>query len=148
MRLISSVLLTICIASGLLACNSGSDDVEGIDTPSSDTMSVSNSATPAAATPLPALPPPAVTLPQAPSGLPAQAGQRPLKNPAHGLPYHDCTIAVGAPLVDKGNTGQPTMPALTPTLPSLQPTPGGVKLNPAHGKPGHRCEIAVGAPLS
>lgn len=55
---------------------------------------------------------------------------KPSVNPAHGQPYHDCSIAVGAPLVAK------EAPA------------ANVKLNPAHGQPGHRCDIAVGAPLS
>jgi hypothetical protein len=56
----------------------------------------------------------------------------PTHNPAHGQPYHDCSIAVGAPLVVKESTGEA----------------GVKKLNPAHGQPGHRCDIAVGAPLS
>ena len=58
----------------------------------------------------------------------------PTHNPAHGQPYHDCSIAVGAPLVVKESSGDAS---------------GGVKkLNPAHGQPGHRCDIAVGAPLT
>lgn len=55
----------------------------------------------------------------------------PTVNPAHGQPYHDCSIAVGAPLA--GQEG---------------PAASSAKLNPAHGQPGHRCDIAVGAPLS
>ncbi|HTE28026.1 hypothetical protein [Flavitalea sp.] len=148
MKLLSTVFLVVFFVSGLIACKSESDDFEDLSNPTPDSISVGNSATPAAATPLPAIPPPAITLPQAPAGLPNQVGQRPLTNPSHGLPYHDCSIEVGAPLADKGNAAKPAMPGFTPTLPDLQPTPAGVKLNPAHGKPGHRCEIAVGAPLS
>lgn len=62
------------------------------------------------------------------------AGDMPTHNPAHGQPFHDCSLAVGAPLVAK------------------EPAAGSdgkeVKLNPAHGQPGHRCDIAVGAPLT
>jgi hypothetical protein len=148
MKLLSTVFSAVLFLSGLIACKSESDDFEDLNTPSSDSISVSNAPTPAAATPLPTLPPPAITLPQAPAGLPNQVGQRPLVNPAHGLPYHDCSIAVGALLANNGNAAQPSLPALSPTLPNLQRTPAGLKLNPAHGKPGHRCEIAVGAPLS
>jgi hypothetical protein len=154
MKLISTSFFVVMLISGLISCKSESEDFEDLTTsptPSAssvDSISVGTSATPAAATPLPALPPPAITLPQSPASLSNQAGQRPLTNPAHGLPYHDCSLAVGAPLANKGNAAQQVMPALTPTLPNLQPTPGGLKLNPAHGKPGHRCEIAVGAPLS
>ena len=55
----------------------------------------------------------------------------PTHNPAHGQPYHDCSIAVGAPLVRK------------------QPAPAKeITRNPEHGKPGHRCDIPVGAPLT
>ncbi len=60
---------------------------------------------------------------------------QPTHNPAHGQPYHDCSLAVGAPLVVK-----------EPALKS-DPTKE-VRLNPAHGQPGHRCDIAVGAPLT
>jgi hypothetical protein len=56
----------------------------------------------------------------------------PTHNPAHGQPYHDCSIAVGAPLVVKTKSS----------------TTNEVKLNPAHGQPGHRCDLAVGAPLT
>ena len=148
MKLISSSFFVVLLISGLISCKSESDDFEDLTTPSADSINVSTSATPAAATPLPALPPPPISLPQAPAGLPNQVGQRPSINPAHGMPYHDCSIAVGAPLAGNGNAAQPAMPAFTPTLPNLQIPPAGIKLNPAHGKPGHRCEIAVGAPLS
>lgn len=55
----------------------------------------------------------------------------PTHNPAHGQPHHDCSIAVGAPLVVKKESSA-----------------NEGKLNPAHGQPGHRCDIAVGAPLT
>lgn len=62
------------------------------------------------------------------------ASDRPTHNPAHGQPFHDCSLAVGAPLVVKeaavGADGKE------------------LKLNPAHGQPGHRCDIAVGSPLT
>ncbi|HTF28055.1 MAG TPA: hypothetical protein VK625_04375 [Flavitalea sp.] len=80
----------------------------------------------------------------------------PAKNPAHGQPFHDCSIAVGAPLANRQTIVNPSaqslppgqsLPAVPPLQPVLPASPSGVKLNPAHGKPGHRCEIAVGAPL-
>ncbi|WP_304237241.1 hypothetical protein [Jiulongibacter sediminis] len=81
-------------------------------------------------------------------------------NPAHGMPGHDCSLPVGAPL----NSGaavqtQPVQPvaqqsaALTNIAqPASLPQPNfkanqNVKLNPAHGQPGHDCSVAVGAPL-
>ena len=146
MKVLSASLLSILIVSGLIACKSEEDDFEDVSAKTADSMSVSAPVAPAAA-PLPALPPPPIALPQPAATLSNQAGQRPLVNPAHGLPYHDCSIAVGAPLAEKGNVSQPVQPAFTPTLPQLQSPQGGVKVNPAHGKPGHRCEIAVGAPL-
>lgn len=60
--------------------------------------------------------------------------ERPTRNPAHGQPFHDCSLAVGAPLVVKE--------------PAAGEDGKEVKLNPAHGQPGHRCDIAVGAPLT
>lgn len=64
----------------------------------------------------------------------SSAADKPTHNPAHGQPFHDCSIAVGAPLVAK------------------EPAAGSdgtkARLNPAHGQPGHRCDIAVGAPLT
>lgn len=72
--------------------------------------------------------------------------ERPDKNPAHGLPYHDCGIPVGAPLVAVQLPAQNG----TPAQPEMQIPPTavkGAKLNPAHGQPGHRCDIQVGAPL-
>lgn len=64
------------------------------------------------------------------TNAPTSVSEIPTHNPAHGQPYHDCSLAVGAPLVVK----QPT-------------TTPGIKLNPEHGLPGHRCDLAVGAPL-
>lgn len=105
-------------------------------------------------------------LPVNPSVLPTQpvaspqgaAGARPAVNPAHGQPFHDCNVAVGAALPPlPGQPAQRVQPVQsvlsTPTqaIPSIQnavPAKPGVKLNPAHGQPGHKCEIAVGAPLS
>lgn len=62
---------------------------------------------------------------------PSSVSEVPTHNPPHGQPYHDCSIAVGAPLVNK----QPA------------PTKENTR-NPEHGKPGHRCDIPVGAPLT
>lgn len=74
----------------------------------------------------------------------------PLINPAHGMPGHDCTLQVGAPLPQKESAQpQPANNApvsAAPSSPVEVSKPG--KLNPAHGEPGHRCDIAVGAPLS
>ncbi len=89
-------------------------------------------------------------LPINPSVLPAipvqpGTGARPAVNPAHGQPFHDCAIAVGAPLPQAVQPAAQTLPAAQPVLPQNTP---GVKLNPAHGQPGHRCELPVGAPLS
>jgi hypothetical protein len=148
MKLSSAAILVLLLTSGMSACQSEPQDFEELNSTTFDSPGVSKPTEPAVATPLPALPAQAVPLPQMPQSQPVQVGQRPLTNPAHGLPYHDCAIAVGAPLADKGNTALPSLPAFTPSLPNLQQTPAGMKLNPAHGKPGHRCEIAVGAPLS
>lgn len=64
------------------------------------------------------------------SNNPTSISEIPTHNPAHGQPHHDCSLAVGAPLVK-------------------QPAPANeIKVNPAHGQPGHRCDIEVGAPLS
>lgn len=79
-------------------------------------------------------------------------------NPAHGLPGHDCSIAVGAPLKSATNntpvqtqapTAAPTT-VVTPVAPAeTKPAANSnAKLNPAHGLPGHDCSIAVGAPLN
>lgn len=63
------------------------------------------------------------------------SAEMPTHNPAHGQPYHDCALPVGAPLVVQEPVVQPG------------PLKEQVKLNPEHGLPGHRCDIAVGAPL-
>ncbi len=77
-----------------------------------------------------------------PNGVPSASaesapfGQRPAKNPAHGQPFHDCALPVGAAFAAE-------------ELPVQQAAPTQeVKLNPAHGAPGHKCELPVGAPLS
>ncbi len=104
---------------------------------------------------------------EAPAATPFPAGidksnGGPALNPAHGQPYHDCAIAVGAPLT---STSQPN---LAPQLAAPQQSSANTintnpvssfqvpanatstkpALNPAHGQPNHRCDIAVGAPLS
>lgn len=65
----------------------------------------------------------------------SSANEQPTHNPAHGQPYHQCSLAVGAPL---------------PVKQSAVDAEGAkeVRLNPDHGLPGHRCDIAVGAPLT
>ena len=82
-------------------------------------------------------------------------------NPAHGLPGHDCSVAVGAPLKSKATVvaAAPVKVALpspktVETASALSPVPNftpnlnpNAKVNPAHGQPGHDCKIAVGAPL-
>lgn len=100
-----------------------------------------------------------------PGGLPSASptmasGEKPANNPAHGQPFHDCALPVGAPLnanaAPAPSTGMPTSapvvvpqksaPATAePTAPANQKE---AKLNPAHGLPGHDCAIPVGAPLT
>ncbi len=95
--------------------------------------------------------PPVNVAPVTAPGLPAPSvpsgggAVRPAVNPAHGQPFHDCNIAVGAPLPA---AAQPASAAPGQAVPSAPGNKPGVRLNPAHGQPGHRCEIAVGAPLS
>lgn len=97
-----------------------------------------------------------------PAGISKSDGQ-PALNPAHGQPFHNCAIAVGAPLnsapqlspapqavVPQQNSANTSINA-NPVFPSPVPAKAtGPKpaLNPAHGQPNHRCDIAVGAPLS
>lgn len=78
-------------------------------------------------------------------------------NPAHGMPGHDCAVAVGAPLPAKGAAAKATAsPAASISTPASAPAattpnfglPANLgKVNPAHGQPGHDCAVAVGAPL-
>ncbi|MGR3810828.1 hypothetical protein [Jiulongibacter sp. NS-SX5] len=74
-------------------------------------------------------------------------------NPAHGMPGHDCSIPVGAPLASVQApvpTSQSVNVPATASQPVTQPNfnvDPNVKLNPAHGQPGHDCSVAVGAPL-
>lgn len=58
-------------------------------------------------------------------------------NPAHGMPGHDCAIAVG----------QPLNPAPAANMLNTNPNKT-VRLNPAHGAPGHDCAVEVGQPLN
>jgi hypothetical protein len=129
------ILYISCIAVALSACNSSPKQTQSVITPT-------------------------------PTGLPSASapvvatGEKPTHNPAHGQPYHDCAIAVGAPLNAKNNTPAATAapvpapvtasPVTAPaaTAPSVPANQKEVRLNPAHGQPGHSCAIAVGAPLS
>ncbi|WP_316819760.1 hypothetical protein [Pedobacter gandavensis] len=93
-----------------------------------------------------------------PSSTPVMAnGERPANNPAHGQPFHDCALPVGAPLNAQNPAAGPATNATA--SPAVQQNPAGTtpnppanqkeaKLNPAHGLPGHDCAIPVGAPLS
>lgn len=132
------ILYVSCIVVAFSACNSSPKQTQSVITPT-------------------------------PTGLPSASapvtatGEKPTHNPAHGQPYHDCAIAVGAPLNAKNNAPAADMsnPAAAPASPASAPVvtapsvPANqkenqkeVKLNPAHGQPGHSCAIAVGAPLS
>jgi hypothetical protein len=79
-------------------------------------------------------------------------GEKPAVNPAHGQPFHDCALPVGAPLVASDLPAQPdasTAPVnMQPQVQQQPATSQEVRLNPAHGAPGHKCELPVGAPLS
>lgn len=101
-----------------------------------------------------------------PGGLPSASptmasGEKPANNPAHGQPFHDCALPVGAPLnasaaAPAPSTGTaasapvpvPQTAAPAATAPSTPVNQKEAKLNPAHGLPGHDCAIPVGAPLS
>lgn len=92
-----------------------------------------------------------------PAGVPSAqsvpASERPTHNPAHGQPYHDCALAVGAPLNAVNPAPAPVNAAPANNTPVVTeeaavPAQKGVKLNPEHGQPGHSCSVAVGAPLS
>jgi len=100
-----------------------------------------------------------VALTPTPNGVPSasssntSSGQRPANNPAHGQPFHDCALPVGAALAVENSPAQQeaaTAPVNMQPAPQQQmaPTTGAVKLNPEHGAPGHKCELPVGAPLS
>jgi hypothetical protein len=123
------ILYISCVVLALSACNSSPKQTQSVITP-----------TPAG-------------LPSASAPV-AATGEKPANNPAHGQPYHDCALPVGAPLNAKNNApaaqGTPvsvtTSPATTPT--SVPKNQKEVRLNPAHGQPGHSCAIAVGAPLT
>lgn len=129
------ILYISCIAVALSACNSSPKQTQSVITPTPTGL-------PSASAPV------------------AATGEKPTHNPAHGQPYHDCAIAVGAPLNAKNNTPAATAapvpapvtasPVTAPaaTAPSVPANQKEVRLNPAHGQPGHSCAIAVGAPLS
>ena len=128
------ILYISCIVVAFSACNSSPKQTQSVITP-----------TPAG-------------LPSASAPV-AATGKKPTHNPAHGQPYHDCAIAVGAPLNAKNNAPVTAVPVPAPvtaspatapavTAPSVPANQKEVRLNPAHGQPGHSCAIAVGAPLT
>ncbi|RYE22532.1 MAG: hypothetical protein EOP51_13010 [Sphingobacteriales bacterium] len=144
MKRIFPIAVVALLTGFTIGCQSQAGEEEYVPTPAVNAAPVTT--TDSGTTALPALPP---VLPQVP--LTNTAG-RPAVNPAHGLPFHDCALEVGAPFPTSGQ--QPAFGAPAQSLPpsGMQPVlpsaPAGVRLNPEHGKPGHRCEIAVGAPLS
>ena len=91
---------------------------------------------------------------------------KPALNPEHGLPYHRCEIAVGAPIdsaptqnaapqvvpqqtaVNNSFNTNPISPSLAPSTAPVQATGPKPANNPAHGEPHHRCDLQVGAPLT
>ncbi|WP_316746968.1 hypothetical protein [Pedobacter gandavensis] len=98
-----------------------------------------------------------------PGGLPTAgpvtaSGEKPANNPAHGQPFHDCALPVGAPLnaqtATPANGSAPAAPVVVPQTapvtaePKVPANQKEAKLNPAHGLPGHDCALPVGAPLS
>lgn len=125
-------ILYICsLAIAFSACQSSPKETQNIVTPTPNGV-------------------PAVQ-PAAPSTAVQQStasGERPANNPAHGQPFHDCALPVGAPLNAKNTTTQ--TPVVTPTATQQQApaTNREVKLNPPHGQPGHDCKVSVGAPLT
>ncbi len=154
---------------GMLACNT--------DNSSETTEAESSTETPASSVTIPPLETAPVIVEQ-PGGTtinpPALSGQFANTkitatgglNPAHGMPGHDCAIAVGAPLkvTSSASTTAPsaassakvitTAPVSAPIDFTGIPTnvnsvasPSNGKVNPAHGQPGHDCAVAVGAPL-
>ncbi|WP_449436007.1 hypothetical protein [Pedobacter steynii] len=75
-------LLYICLlAFGFSACQTSPKDTQNIVTPTPNGVPSAQSATPSG-----------------PAQQNATAGERPANNPAHGQPFHDCSIPVGAPL--------------------------------------------------
>lgn len=128
-------LLYICfLAFSFSACQTKPKETQNIVTPTPNGVPTAQPATPSG-----------------PVQQNAATGERPANNPAHGQPFHDCSIPVGAPLNAK-NTATPTAqtPVATPAAVQKQ-TPASnkeVKLNPPHGQPGHDCKISVGAPLT
>jgi len=88
------------------------------------------------------------------STLPGKNNSR--LNPAHGLPGHQCEIAVGAPLDSKPTAPnpaqiQPTISAnqivpITNASPVAQNVAAGMNFD--HSQPNHRCDNGVGDPLN
>ena len=156
----TSIIISSFILLGMFSCNSTDSN--------SETTAVESAATTTETSNV-VVPPPVSTpvLNDQPSELmikpPTQSGQFSGAstvaagiNPAHGMPGHDCAIAVGAPL--KRSTSVPTASPVTTNAPvnqtivptetkSITTSAPNVKVNPAHGQPGHDCAIAVGAPL-
>ncbi len=131
MKNILSVLVVITIVSAVVSCRPKKVDNKYAPAPAINAAPANPSVLPAASSSQPG------------------TGMRPAINPEHGQPFHDCTIAVGAPLPPVAQPAS-TRPAqgLPPAQPGLPNNTPGVKLNPAHGQPGHKCELPVGAPLS
>lgn len=79
-------------------------------------------------------------------------GEKPAVNPAHGQPFHDCALPVGAAFAGTELPAQPgTLAApvdMQPEVKQTAPITQEVRLNPSHGAPGHTCALPVGAPLS
>lgn len=126
-------LLCICLlALGFSACQTNPKETQNIVTPTPNGVPAAQSATPSG-----------------PVQQNVTAGERPANNPAHGQPFHDCSIPVGAPLNAKNTTAPASQAPVAAPVP--QQVPAGnkeVKLNPPHGQPGHDCKVSVGAPLS
>lgn len=131
-KLMKRILYISCFVLALAACNSEPKQSQNVITPT-------------------------------PGGLPAAgtvtaSGEKPANNPAHGQPFHDCALPVGAPLnaqtaapaTGSVNATPVVAPQTTPTTaaPNVPVNQTEAKLNPAHGLPGHDCALPVGAPLS
>jgi len=129
-------ILYICsLAIAFSACQSSPKETQNIVTPTPNGVPTSTSAAPSTAV-----------------QQSAASGERPANNPAHGQPFHDCALPVGAPLNAK-NTATPAAqaPVAAPAVQQQAPTTNTnkeVKLNPPHGQPGHDCKVSVGAPLT
>lgn len=126
-------ILYICfLAFGFSACQTSPKETQNIVTPTPNGVPSAQS-----------------TTTSVPAQQSAATGERPANNPAHGQPFHDCSIPVGAPLNAK-NTTVPAVqaPVAAPAQQQAPATDKEVKLNPPHGQPGHDCKVSVGAPLT